>query len=520
MNLWATKSISTLRAEADSAGEHQLKRALGPLNLITLGIGAIIGAGIFVLTGQAAALYAGHAVMISMAIVGVACAFAGLCYAEMASAVPVAGSAYTYSYATMGEIVAWIIGWDLVLEYAAGAATVGVGWSGHFVSLLNNFGITLPAQLAGSPTQWCTAANVQAAVAGCTKAGLVFTGAWLNLPAVFIVILMSTVLVIGIKESATVNNFIVILKVAIILLVVAVGLGHITPANYKPFIVPNAGEWGTYGVSGILRGAGLVFFAYIGFDAVSTAAQEARNPQKDMPIGILGSLFICTLLYVVVSTILVGMVPFTELNVAAPVAYAMEKVGAPHWVRIAVDVGAVLGLGSVILVMLLGQSRVFYSMSRDGLLGKWAGAVHPRYRTPYLSTIFTGVAVTLATGLLPLQLLGQLVNIGTLLAFVLVCAGVLILRKKRPDLDRPFRTPWVPFVPIAGVVCCLGLMATLPADTWIRLIVWLLIGFGIYFGYSRKHSRLQKELAAGGVGSPRPGAPGMGGGPSRGQPPR
>ena len=513
MSLWATKSIATLRAEADAAGEHQLKRALGPLNLITLGIGAIIGAGIFVLTGQAAALYAGNGVWISMAIVGVACAFAGLCYAEMASAVPVAGSAYTYSYATMGEIVAWIIGWDLVLEYAAGAATVGVGWSGHFVSLLSNFGLVIPTHLAASPTQWCTALQVQQAVAGCLHKGINFTGAWINLPAVFIVIVMSTVLVIGIKESATVNNFIVILKVTIILLVVAVGLGHITPANYHPLIAPNAGEWGTYGWSGVLRGAGLVFFAYIGFDAVSTAAQEAKNPQKDMPIGILGSLFVCTLLYIIVSAILVGMVPFKELNVAAPVAYAMQKVGAPEWVRIAIDIGAVLGLGSVILVMLLGQSRVFYSMSRDGLLGTWASAVHPKYRTPYLSTIFTGVAVTLATGLLPLQLLGQLVNIGTLLAFVLVCAGVWILRKKRPDLDRPFRTPWVPFVPIAGVVCCLGLMATLPADTWIRLIVWLLIGFSIYFGYSRKHSRLQRELASGGGAAAVPG--GMRGQPRR-----
>src|SRR6266699_1261427 len=488
MNLWATKSIATLRAEANEAGEHQLKRALTPLNLITLGIGAIIGAGIFVLTGQAAALYAGNGVWISMAIVGVACAFAGLCYAEIASAVP-------------------------------GAGSVGVGWSGHFVSLLSNFGITLPAQLAGSPTQWCTQANVDAAIAGCSRAGLVFTGAWINLPAVFIVILMSTVLVIGIKESATLNTFIVILKVTIIFLVVAVGLGHITPANYHPLIAPNVGGWGTYGWSGVLRGAGLVFFAYIGFDAVSTAAQEAKNPQKDMPIGILGSLAICTILYIVVSAVLTGMVPYTELNNAAPVAYAFEKVGAPHWVRLSIDVGAVLGLASVILVMLLGQSRVFYSMSRDGLLGKWAGAVHPRFRTPYLSTIFTGVAVTLATGLLPLQLLGQLVNIGTLLAFVLVCAGVWILRKKRPDLDRPFRTPWVPFVPIAGVVCCLGLMATLPADTWIRLIVWLLIGFTIYFGYSRKHSRLQRELA-GGAGGPPPSKGGGGGGAPRGQPPR
>jgi APA family basic amino acid/polyamine antiporter len=267
----------------------------------------------------------------------------------------------------------------------------------------------------------------------------------------------------------------------------------VNPSNWHPFIAPNTGEWGTYGVSGILRGAGLVFFAYIGFDAVSTAAQEAKNPQRDLPIGILGSLAICTLLYVVVSAVLVGMVPYTELNVAAPVAYALEKVGAPHLVRILVDVGAVLGLASVILVMLLGQSRVFYSMSRDGLLGGWAGKVHPKFRTPYLSSIFTGIAVGLATGILPLQLLGQLVNIGTLLAFVLVCIGVLILRKKRPYLDRPFRTPLVPFVPIMGILCCLGLMATLPADTWIRLIVWLLIGFVIYFGYGRKHSVLQRE---------------------------
>src|SRR6266496_328762 len=297
MRLFATKSIAALRAEADQTTPHSLRRTLGPLHLTAIGVGGVIGAGIFVITGQVAALYAGPAVPIAMVLVGIACAFAGLCYAEMASIVPVAGSAYTYTYATMGELIAWVIGWDLVLEYAAGAATVGVGWSGHFVSLLSNFGLTLPAQLAGSPTQWCTQANVTAAVAGCTKAGLVFTGAWINLPAVFIVILMSTILVIGIKESATVNNFIVILKVTIILLVVAVGLGHITPANYHPLIAPNAGEWGTYGWSGVLRGAGLVFFAYIGFDAVSTAAQEAKNPQKDMPIGILGSLFICTVLY-------------------------------------------------------------------------------------------------------------------------------------------------------------------------------------------------------------------------------
>ena len=497
MNLWATKSITALRAEADAAGERTLRRALGPLNLITLGIGAIIGAGIFVLTGQAAALYAGPAVPLSMVLVGVACAFAGLCYAEMASAVPVAGSAYTYSYATMGELLAWIIGWDLVLEYAAGAATVGVGWSGHFVSLLNDFGIALPPTLTNSPTAWCTAANVRDAVAGCAHAGLNLTGAIMNAPAVFVVALMSTILVIGIKESATVNNFIVILKLSIILLIVFVGLAHFHPANLKPFVPPNTGDWGTYGPSGVLRGAGLVFFAYIGFDAVSTAAQEAKNPQKDMPIGILGSLAICTVLYVVVSAVLVGMVPYRDLNVAAPMALAMQRIGAGEFVRVLVDVGAVLGLGSVILVMLLGQSRVFYSMSRDGLLGKWAASVHPKFRTPYLSTIFTGVAVAIATGMLPLQLLGQLVNIGTLLAFVLVSIGVMVLRRTRPDLDRPFRTPWVPFVPIMGVVCCAGLMLTLPEDTWIRLLVWLLIGFAIYFGYSRRHSILQKELAAG-----------------------
>ncbi len=497
MSLWATKSITKLRAEAEGGGERSLKRTLGPLNLTTLGIGAIIGAGIFVLTGQAAALHAGPAVPISMVLVGIACAFAGLCYAEMASAVPVAGSAYTYSYATMGEFVAWIIGWDLVLEYAAGAATVGVGWSGHMVSLLQQFNLHIPPHFSNAPFQWCTGANVQAAVAGCAHGGLNWTGAIINAPAMFIVALMSTILVVGIKESATVNNVIVILKVTIILLIVAVGLGHINTANWKPFIPANTGEWGTFGWSGVLRGAGLVFFAYIGFDAVSTAAQEARNPQRDMPIGILGSLAICTVLYVVVSAVLVGMVPFGELNLPAPMAYAMEKIGAPAWVRVSVDVGAVLGLGSVILVMLLGQSRVFYSMSRDGLLGKWAGQVHPRFRTPYLSTIFTGIAVGVATGLLPLQLLGQLVNIGTLLAFVLVCAGVLVLRRTRPDLDRPFRTPWVPFVPVMGILCCLGLMLTLPMDTWIRLVVWLLIGLTIYFGYGRHHSVLQQEREAG-----------------------
>jgi len=495
MNLFATKPIATLRAEAGAAGEHALTRALGPLNLVTLGIGAVIGAGIFVITGQVAALYAGPAVPLSMILVGVTCAFAGLCYAEMASAVPVAGSAYTYAYATMGEFAAWVIGWDLVLEYAAGAATVGVGWSGHFVSLTGLFGIHIPASLTAPPTQWCTGGQVAAHAVGCAHTGLNLTGAIMNLPAVCIVILMSTVLVIGIRESARVNTLIVILKVAIVLLVVLVCLVHVDRANWTPFIPPNTGDWGTYGWSGVLRGAGLVFFAYIGFDSVSTTAQESKNPQRDMPIGILGSLVVCTVLYVVMSAVLVGVVPYRDLNLPAPVAYAMERIGAPWWIRVSVDVGAVLGMGSVILVMLLGQSRVFYSMSRDGLLGRWAGGVHPRFRTPYRSTIYTGIAVCVATGLLPLQLLGTWVNIGTLLAFVLVCGGVWILRHTRPDLERPFRVPLVPLVPLLGILSCLGLMLTLPLDTWIRLAVWLVIGLGIYFGYSRKYSVLHRELA-------------------------
>jgi basic amino acid/polyamine antiporter, APA family len=494
MSLWATKSIATLRADAEAAEGTTLKRALGPFNLVTMGIGAVIGAGIFVLTGQAAALYAGPAVPISMALVGIACAFAGLCYAEMASTVPVAGSAYTYVYATLGEFLAWIVGWDLVLEYAAGAAGVSVGWSANLVALLGLFGVHLPDALASSPTAWCTAGQVGTMAApACLHSGFNFTGAVINLPAVCIVALISTILVIGIRESARVTSWIVILKVAIVLLVTVVGLSHITPANWHPFIAPNTGAWGTYGWSGVLRGAGLVFFAYIGFDAVSTTAQEARNPQRDMPIGILGSLVVCTLLYMIVSAILTGMVSYKDLNQPAPMAFAMRQVGAPWVFQVIIDVGIVLGLGSVILVMLLGQSRVFYSMSRDGLLGPWAGKVHPTWRTPYLSTVYTGIAVAIAAGILPLQLLGQLVNIGTLLAFVLVCAGVLILRSRRPDLERPFKTPLVPFVPIMGILTCFGLMLTLPADTWIRLVVWLLIGFSIYFGYSRRHSVLRTK---------------------------
>jgi APA family basic amino acid/polyamine antiporter len=385
---------------------------------------------------------------------------------------------------------------------------VAVGWSGHLVSLVGLVGIELPANLSNAPTVWCTAANVTAQVAGCAHAGLNLTGALVNLPASFVIVLATAILVVGIRESAAVNNFIVTLKVGIILIIVAYGLTKIVPSNWEPFIPPNTGEWGTFGWSGVFRGAGLVFFAYIGFDAVSTAAQEAKNPQRDMPIGILGSLAVCTILYVVVSAVLTGMVPYTELNLPAPVAYAMEATGAPYWLRASVDVAATLGLGSVILVMLLGQSRVFYSMARDGLLGAWASKVHPRFRTPYLSSIYTGIVVAIAAGVLPLQLLGQLVNIGTLLAFALVCIGVLVLRRTRPELERPFRTPGMPFVPILGVLCCVGLMLTLPADTWLRLVVWLAIGFVIYFGYGRRNSVLQRHLRSEGrIGSAGGGPP-------------
>jgi APA family basic amino acid/polyamine antiporter len=493
MNLWATKSVASLRAEAEATNERSLKRALSALNLTMLGIGAIIGAGIFVLTGLAAALHAGPAVPLSFIVAAIACGLAGLCYAEMASTVPVAGSAYTYSYATMGELMAWIIGWDLILEYAMGAATVGVGWSGYFVSLLDYFGLHLPTIVTSAPLRWCTSADVTNAVTACAQPGWNRTGSLFNLPAMLIVLLASTILVIGIKESAKVNNLIVVLKLAVVVLFILFGVQYVNPENWKPFIPPNTGQFGEFGWSGIFRGAGLIFFAYIGFDVVSTAAQEAKNPQKDMPKGILGSLVICTILYVLVSLVLTGLVRYDTLNVPHPVAYAIEQIPQLSWLRPFITLGAVLGLGSVVLVMLLGQSRVFYSMSRDGLLGPWAGKVHPKYRTPYLSTIYVGLIVAVITGTFPIQILGELVNIGTLLAFVLVCAGVWILRRKRPDLDRPFRTPLVPLVPILGMLACFGLMATLPGDTWLRLLVWLLIGFVIYFTYGRKHSVLQRE---------------------------
>jgi len=510
-DLLKTKPLDVLMQEASETGEHSLKRALGPVNLITLGIGAIIGAGIFVLTGSAAAKYAGPAIVLSFVLSGVACVFAGLCYAEFASLIPIAGSAYTYGYATLGELFAWIIGWDLILEYAFGAATVASGWSGYVLSFLEDFGIRIPPRLTLAPSEklvfwgghWEHLERVKASLATqhIDPSTLPQQTGLFNLVALLAIVGVTIILVIGIRESANFNSTIVIVKVAIVLMfIVIAGLfaskhPEVLKANWHPFIPPNdTGEFGHYGWSGIARGASVIFFAYIGFDAVSTAAQEARNPEKDMPVGILGSLVVCTVLYILVSGLLTGIVPYADLNVSDPVALGIDVTGV-GWAKFLVKLGAIFGLATVMLVMLLGQSRVFYSMSRDHLLPKWAGAVHPRFRTPWISTILVGGCVAVFAALVPIDVLGELVSIGTLLAFVIVCAGVWVLRKRRPDLPRPFKTPWVPFVPIMGMVVSFGLMASLPLDTWIRLVVWLIIGMAIYFGYSVKHSKVQRGVA-------------------------
>ncbi len=492
MKLFRRKHAADLQAEAHS--DQSLKRALGPVNLTALGIGAIIGAGIFVLTGQAAAKYAGPAIVISFVLSGLACAFAGLCYAEFSALIPASGSAYTYGYATLGEFVAWIIGWDLILEYLFAGATVAVGWSGYVVSFLKEFGVTIPAQFTSAPFDHHPPADAGWNMWRLFTEGWVSTGATLNVPAMLIVGFVTFLLVIGIKESASFNNVIVAIKLTVIFTFIAVGFAFINRHNWHPFVPPSAGD-GQFGWSGILRGAGVIFFAYIGFDAVSTAAQEAKNPQRDMPIGMLASLGICTILYIVVSLVLTGVVSYKLLNVSAPIAVAVDVFGEHlAWLRTLVKIGAIAGLSSVILVLLLGQPRIFYSMSKDGLLPAVFSAVHPKFKTPWLAQILTGILAMLIAGLFPIGLLGELVSIGTLLAFLIVCAGVLVLRKLHPEMHRPFRTPAVWLVAPLGIICCGGLMAGLPRDTWARLIVWMLIGFVIYFAYSHRHSKLHHGL--------------------------
>ena len=482
MSLFVRKPMAALMNEAGETGSHTLKRTLGAGGLVALGIGAIIGAGLFSITGMAAANHAGPAITISFVVAALGCLFAGLCYAEFASMIPVAGSAYTYSYATMGEFIAWIIGWDLVLEYAVGAATVGISWSRYLVKFLEGFDIHLPHSLTVGP----------------------WDGGIINLPAVFIIVLMSLLLIKGTKESATVNAIIVALKITVVLVFIFLGWKYINNSNYTPYIPDNSGTFGEFGFSGIIRAAAIVFFAYIGFDAVSTAAQEAKNPKRDMPIGILGSLAICTVLYILFAHVMTGVTSYTTFagkDGIAPVAIAIDHMGTNTdaagiikpdypWLNRAIVVAILAGYASVILVMLMGQTRVFFSMSKDGLIPKIFSSVNPKTQTPAKSNLLFMVFVSLFAAFVPARVVGEMTSIGTLFAFILVCIGVWVMRKKMPELPRAFKTPMVPLVPILGIGVCLFMMVFLPMDTWIRLLVWMLIGMDIYLVYGAKHSHL------------------------------
>jgi APA family basic amino acid/polyamine antiporter len=476
--LTARKTIDEIVASTGDGEAHQMSKTLGLSSITAMGIGAIIGAGIFVLTGTAAAQFAGPGIMLSFILGGIACAFVGLCYSELAAMLPVCGSSYPYTYATLGEIFAWMIGWDLILEYAMGAATVAVGWSGYICSLLKNIGIVIPPTFAAAP------GTIIKLPDGGTATGII------NLPAAVIVGLLTLMLIMGTKESARLNNIMVVIKLIVVVAFIAIGAFFIKTANWHPLIPANTGEFGKYGWSGVLRGAGVVFFAFIGFDAVSTAAQEAKNPQKDMPLGILGALAICTILYIAVAAVLTGLVPYAQLDVADPIAKGVDVIGVA-WFSVLIKIGALTGLTTVILVLLYGQSRIFFTMSQDGLLPTLFSTIHPKYQTPYLSQAMIGALVAIVAALTPISVLGEMVSIGTLLAFILVCGAVIYLRKSDGGVFRPFRVPGVPVVPILGIAFCLLLMSGLPLITWVRLVVWLAIGLAIYWSYGRRHSALR-----------------------------
>lgn len=480
MQLFRKKSVEELTLESEETPKS-LKRTLGPLQLISLGIGVVIGAGLFSITGIAAAENAGPAIVLAFIIASLGCTFAGLSYCELTSMIPLAGSAYTYAYATLGELVAWIIGWDLILEYAVGAATVSISWSAYLVSLLHDFSIDLPYHWISSPWQ-----KIQ------LPSGEIAYG-YVNIPAVLINCLLSYLLILGIKKTSYLNSVMVTVKLLIVLIFIGLGYFYIKPENHIPFIPPNQGDFGAFGLSGILKAAGVIFFAYIGFDAVSTAAQEAKNPSRTVPIGILGSLLICTILYVLFAYVLTGLVPYKELDVAAPVAKAIDQTPY-HWLSSLIKLAIIAGFTSVILVLLLGQSRIFYAMSKDGLLPSAFSQIHPRFRSPWISNLTLMLFSALFGGFAPLSVVGHMTSIGTLFAFILVSAGVIILRYTHPELKRPFRAPLVPLTPILGILICLTLMVSLGPANWIRLGVWLAFGLIIYACYGYRHSTLHKKI--------------------------